>query len=127
MPYEFYFDSSHDVLFVTSTEITTDEEYLNAFNQIIQTPGFHPGANLLADFTKSENTVSTDAVIKSLHLMELYKDKFGNGKWASVVSNITHYGLGSMFSMLIGKLPVESRIFRKMRHARQWLSLPPLD
>ena len=124
MPVEAHFDEEEDTLYWKWTGRVTGDDFFRSFQQATEFPGYRPGANIISDFTEADHILSTDTLLKSLDLLGIYKDQFGDSKVAIIVSNLRDYGLATMFSFIARVTPLRAQAFMDPDRARIWLTLP---
>lgn len=102
----------------------TGEDFLLAIKQAAEYPGYRPGAHIVSDFTEADHLLSTDIMMKSLDILGIYREQYGDSKVAILVSNLKDYGLATMFSLIAKVTPLRARAFMDPDRAKIWLSLP---
>ena len=124
MPVEASFNTAEDILYWVWKGKVTGEDFFRAIRDATEFPGYHPGANIISDFTQADHLISTDILMKSIDILGIYKEQYGNSRVAILVSNIKDYGLATMFSLIAKVTPLRARAFMDIDRAKIWLSLP---
>ena len=124
MPFEAHFKTEEDTLYWRWQGRVTGTDFLLAIKQAAEYPGYRPGAHIISDFTAADHLLSTDIMMKSLDILGIYREQYGDSKVAILVSNLKDYGLATMFSLIAKVTPLRARAFMDLERARIWLSMP---
>jgi len=124
VPFEAHFNADEDTLYWKWKGRVTGEDFLLAIKQAAEYPGYRPGAHIVSDFTEADHLLSTDILLKSLDILGIYREAYGDSKVAILVSNLKDYGLATMFSLIAKVTPLRARAFMDLDRAKIWLSMP---
>jgi len=124
MPFEAHFSAAEDTLYWKWKGRVTGEDFFLAIKQAAEFPGYRPGAHIISVFTEADHLLSTDIMLKSLDILGIYREAYGDAKVAILVSNLRDYGLATMFSLVAKVTPLRARAFMDLDRAKIWLSMP---
>ncbi len=124
MPFEAHFNAAENTLYWKWKGRVSGADFLLAIKQAAEYPGYRPGAHIVSDFTEADHLLSTDIMMKSLDILGIYREQYGDSKVAILVSNLKDYGLATMFSLVAKVTPLRARTFRDLDRAKIWLSMP---
>ncbi len=123
MPVEAHFKEEDTLYWIWKGRVAGEDFFL-AIKQAAEFPGYRPGAHIISDFTEADHLLSTDIIMKSLDLLGIYKEHYGDSKVAILVSNLKDYGLATMFSLIAKVTPLRAGAFMDPDRARTWLNQP---
>ena len=125
LPFDAYFNKEEDTLYWKWKGRVTAKDFLRAVKEAAEFPDYRPGAPIVSDFTEARHLLSTDVLMRARDLVEMYQKQYGDSKVAILVSNLTDYGLATMFSLISKATPLRARAFMDLDSAKFWLHLPP--
>ncbi len=104
-----------------------DQELIDTYRQLFNQPDYDPTYNKLVDLR------ATDSVERSVKSLECMADlvKIGHAcstarcKTAIVAPHDLSYGLARVYQVLVEDSPEETKVFRDMPNALDWLGVVP--
>jgi hypothetical protein len=109
----------------TGTGEMSIDEIKTAFEARLENPDFRPGMRVLWDCRKATISALSTGGIQGLIAFNIrHADARGEGMSAIVVSKDVDFGVGRMFEAHAQDLPWQTKIFRDLESATQWLSGP---
>ncbi len=94
-----------------------------ALTEILQLPGFREGLRLVVDFRGSETPLNGAEVRQLAEYARRADARWGTTKWSFLASADLTYGLSRIFMALTSEHQVETRVFRNLVQANDWLGL----
>lgn len=124
MPISHTIDQQTGVIYRTVTGSITTVELIESFTNVLGHPDYRPGMKSLTDLRSIDHFSSIDDVKQIAQFMDEHQDHIMGGKAAVVVSRDVSFGMVRMLELLSSKLPIEIRVFRKLKAAYNWLDIP---
>ena len=122
MPCEFLIDTDHRVVISRGTGTFCHADFLEHMKALGADPRFQPEFNHMVDSRKFD---AFDVTVEQIQEMGGQSIFAATSRRAFLVSSDLHYGLGRMFaSYREVKRGQMTMVFREIREAIAWLSLP---
>ena len=121
MPISYELDRAARIVRITAhgdVSFPEEKECLDAF---LADSTHQPGFRILLDDRERMPAASSAHVKAMASLFELNRQAIGAARLAIVVAKDVSFGLARMFSMLTDNSLVETRVFRDIDEAEQWL------
>ena len=103
---------------------TTYEDWESSIRTVLADPQYRPGFDFLSDRRTADPPPTIDMVRRAVGFFELNRPRFGDCRWALVVSGPAAYGMGRMAEALAAETGVRVKVFTQMTAADEWLRHP---
>ena len=124
---EYTIHPDHRLTLVRCFGIITLKEILEYEHRIVDDPDFDPTYSELLDTTDTSNmTISFDDVDNLVEFERSHARYIGKRRCAFVAPTDISYGTIKVYISMEDTSPMETRVFRDMRQALDWLGLPDL-
>ncbi len=123
MSHTLSFNHGLDVVVLRVTQVVDIVELQKALGEIVHLSGFKEGLCLVIDLRKCKTALSAADMRQLAEHAESADAKWGKTKWLILASSDLAYGLSRMFIALSEKHEVETKVFRNLVQADDWLGL----
>ncbi len=124
MPIRYSVDKQNRVVYLTAEGRAVHRDFEVLIDQLAADPDIEPGMKLLADYRKLEFNIPGDEIEDLSQQMMKLSPAFTDCQLALISAGDLEYGLMRMFTLLSSEAEFETRVFRKLENAREWLGLP---
>ena len=124
MPIRVNVDSGANLITLTGNGRLTYHGFKTAFEERVNHPYYQPGMDILYDLRTATIDMTLPELKQGIALFKTRQEERGsNFRFAVVVTQISAYGLVSLYQAHAQDLPEEIRIFDNLTTARQWLGI----
>jgi len=127
MPIRYDIDRTDRVVYLTAEGRGTHGDFEDLIDRLAEDEDFQPGMRLLCDYSKFEFNLPADEVEEISQQMRRLSPAFTDCRLALISAGDLEYGLMRMFTLLSSEAEFETRVFRKLENAREWLGLPAVS
>jgi len=122
MPYDFFINAERHVVFSRGIGVFTHAEFLEHISRLQREVLFRPEFDQIVDCRLITKVDITGEQLAALASRSVFAE---SSRRAFVVSSDLHFGLSRMLAMFLEiEKGQQTRVFRDMREALSWLSLP---
>jgi hypothetical protein len=96
----------------------------NVLQSIVTHSDWEPGKSIIFDYSDLDFTgFSSEDMRLVSDMVVQYKNSFGSGKWAFIISNDLQFGLMRMWEMITeDRVPMVIALFKNRPAAHDWIS-----
>ena len=124
MPIRVNVDPQANLITLTGSGRLTYHDFETAFAERVSHPHYKPGMDILYDLRGVIIDISLQELKQSIAFFKTRQEERGsNFRFAVVVTQISAYGLVSLYQAHAQDLPEEIQIFDNLTAARQWLGI----
>ena len=127
MPIQYTVDKKDRVVYLTAEGRGTHRDFEVLIDQLAEDTEFEPGMRMLGDYSKLEFNIPADEVDDLAQQMTKLGPAFTGCRLALISAGDLEYGLMRMFTLLSSEAEFETRVFRQIANAREWLGLPAVS
>jgi len=114
-------DAARQLVTVVLTGRVSTEELQQAFQAMVDHPGFSSGFDSLWDFRDASLVdITVDGIQTIVDYVERHKDQRGAGSVLIVAPNDLDYGVSRTYEALAARLPTPIHTFRTMDEVHAW-------
>jgi hypothetical protein len=120
VPASYRIDQEHGLIFSTATGVLTDEDLFSHQRRLRSDPAFDGNFNQLWDLREVSDVKVSSSTVRELAEARSYEP---GARGALLAPRNVTYGLARMFQMLHDKAPEQTRVFRTLKEAEEWLAM----
>lgn len=124
MPIHYNIDKTNRVVYLTAEGRAVHDDFADVIDRLAEDTAFEPGMRLLSDYSRLEFNIPADEVEALSVRMRKLSAVFSGCRLALISAGDLEYGLMRMFTLISSEAEFETRVFRKIENARDWLGLP---
>ncbi len=124
MPIHYTIDKKNRAVYLTAAGRAVHDDFADVIDRLAEDEDFKPGMGLLCDYSKLEFNIPADEVEALSVRMRKLSHVFSGCRVALISAGDLEYGLMRMFSLISSEAQFETRVFRQIENAREWLGLP---
>jgi hypothetical protein len=121
MPLSYGIDRESGILRITAIGTPSVQEQLDLAERWSNDPAYEVGMPILMDNRQRTQPSTREHVVEVANLAEKSPFLTPGTRCAVVVASDAEFGMTRMFSMLSENSPLETRVFRNLRSAEEWL------
>ncbi len=127
MPIRYTIEKTDRVVYLTAQGRAVHRDFEVVIDELAEDKAVEPGMRMLADYSKLEFNIPADEIDDLSQQMTKLGPVFAGCRLALISAGDLEYGLMRMFSLLSSEAEFETRVFRQITNAREWLGLPAVS